>query len=957
MTTAPADPTLLALDRLPADPADVVYLTKYVGKLDSGIAFTDHFYLDALARSPLSTQVIANRVPAEVPRRLLSYSSWPLDHRRQRPLLQISNGLGSFQHHTRGAVAPEHADALSVAVIHDEPSAYDLYGTAVWNRQHVVDTLMAAQDAYIFVSSTCQAAWSAYPGIAAKPQFHLPNTCAEEEHIAAHVTSRPRAAVRSLRGYDDAVVHLAVVATVQPRKAQLTAIEALARLRESDPARRYRLRIIGRVTQPAYQRECVRRAAELGVTADIEFLGELPKPDVLDHLYASDVLLSPSQSEAMPLVLLEAMQLRTPIVATPVGGVREMLDDDSALFFAPGDADELAGRIRDLLSAPAATSQRRERAAARYAAEFSNARFRERFAAVLRELVRLAPTRDTAPTPDGSAARAERVRLTLHPDAVPAAAVVRGTGLADALTSAAPLVRAGLALTGIGADRRSVELTRSAEPLLRENEIAVLLNTDAHVRAHSGDAARISAAERERARRRVEEQRARVHRRDRHWIGGRLRHLLRRVPGLRHLADRRRAARRRPQPPPVPAAVFVFNSPTQLVTALALWDHLHEDRVSGASGGAATPLVTPLVAAVYSTGGAADFSSRLATLAERTGRFAHVVDITPIYRRVYAPAVTTRDLHRLRHEFRRSFAPYTATTALMAAFMSARAQKLLYETFAGARIRLFEDGLGSYVPKPIKMADDGMLDRVTSGDCAEAHHIRRIASVDLLLHGVAVPPQYAGTVPGLRYPELHVGRFRPDFAATARLFGATPRAFAADEVLVATQNFADHLHHRGLTIEREREINDAVIAALVAEGRRVVVRPHPRASADVWSARWDAHPAVTVWREDAGLPVEALVTADAPPSMLVGISSSCLFTLGAGEAPLVVRRYPDSAFDMLGAHVTAEYELMLGIARSALPPLSAGAEAPPPAGHRDVDDVTSSSATIARPSPRTKQDR
>ncbi|MFT4282238.1 glycosyltransferase [Microbacterium sp.] len=924
-------PVLLRAEELPEDPADVVYLTKYVGRLDSGIAFTDTFYLDGLARSALSTLVMANRVPVDLGERLLTTSSSDAVYRRQRPLLQLSNGLGSFRHHAPGGPLPEHEGALRVVVVHDEPAAYDHYGTDVWNRDNVVGRLMPAHDAYIFVSENCRAAWNAYPHIAAKPQFFLPNTCAEEPLISTLMSSRRRQDVRRELGYRDDEVNICVVATVQPRKAQRTAIEAIARLCSEDPDRRYRLRLFGRATQPDYLAELRAEVARLGVAELVTFAGQLPKAEVLEHIFASDALVCPSESEAMPLVLLEAMQLQTPILTTPVGGITEMVDDASARLFAPGDAAGLSAALRRSASEPAETATRVAAAAERYGAEFSQARFRERFDAVLRELVRLAshggkgtPAHlggDLGAFLDGQERRRARIALALADPAAwsPTTRVFAADGgLVPALRTAAPALRLGYRPVGIDESSGALRLSRAPETpaILAAREVAALLHSDAHVEAVATDVAAHAARERRTLLRTIRGLRRTVRRKDAVWIGGRLRRALRRIPGLTRVARGWRAWRRGVPTTGAPtgassdAIVFVVNSPTQLVTGLALWDQVYS-----------SPGAPPLAALVYSTGGASDFGARVKDLAERTGRFARVVDVTDTYRRVYGRDPGTDDLRRVQRAFRAHLGPFRAARVFIPAFMSARAQKVLYETFDGASVHLFEDGLGSYVPKPIKMVDDGLRDRVLSGDCAEAFHIRRIATVDLLWDALPAPPQYGAELPGVRFPEVHVGRFRPDFSAVVDAWGAAPRAFSPDTVLVTTQNFADHLRHAGLTREVERGLNDAMIARLVDSGARVVVRPHPRASEDVWSERWSSDPRVEIWREHPGVPVEALLAPSALPAAVVGVSSSCLFTL-AGRPDLSVRRFPDAAYATLGRFSTPEYREMLELARVAVEPWS-----------------------------------
>ena len=64
----------------------------------------------------------------------------------------------------------------------------------------------------------------------------------------------------------------------------------------------------------------------------VEFI--LHQPNAIEYIYAADVLLQPSQSEALPRKILEAMALKTPIVVSDVDGIPELVDNNgSAIFF------------------------------------------------------------------------------------------------------------------------------------------------------------------------------------------------------------------------------------------------------------------------------------------------------------------------------------------------------------------------------------------------------------------------------------------------------------------------------------------------------------------------------------------------------------------------------------------------------------------------------------------------
>lgn len=92
-----------------------------------------------------------------------------------------------------------------------------------------------------------------------------------------------------------------------------------------------------------------RRAGELGLSGRVRFLGPQPRERVLELLAAADAALLSSVWENFPHTLVEALRVGTPVVATAVGGVGEVVrDGENGLLVPAGDPAALAAAIERL---------------------------------------------------------------------------------------------------------------------------------------------------------------------------------------------------------------------------------------------------------------------------------------------------------------------------------------------------------------------------------------------------------------------------------------------------------------------------------------------------------------------------------------------------------------------------------------------------------------------------------
>lgn len=99
-----------------------------------------------------------------------------------------------------------------------------------------------------------------------------------------------------------------------------------------------------------------RRAERLGVASRIVFHGA--QSDALHYMNNADVLVVPSMKEGMANVILEAMSVGLPVIATDVGAARIQLGDWAARFVVPvGHPEDIAERLSYLIGSPEVYSE------------------------------------------------------------------------------------------------------------------------------------------------------------------------------------------------------------------------------------------------------------------------------------------------------------------------------------------------------------------------------------------------------------------------------------------------------------------------------------------------------------------------------------------------------------------------------------------------------------------------
>src|SRR5262245_55447743 len=153
--------------------------------------------------------------------------------------------------------------------------------------------------------------------------------------------TRDRLTMRAQLGIAPDCFVVGSVGRLMPIKGLDRLIEAFAQLRQRQPGLKAHLVIVGDGPLRNELEQCARR---LGVAAEVRFLGA--RNDVYDLMACFDVFALSSLHEGVPMVILEAMAVGIPIVASRVGGIAEILEDGKdALLVPAGDPGALARGI------------------------------------------------------------------------------------------------------------------------------------------------------------------------------------------------------------------------------------------------------------------------------------------------------------------------------------------------------------------------------------------------------------------------------------------------------------------------------------------------------------------------------------------------------------------------------------------------------------------------------------
>jgi glycosyltransferase involved in cell wall biosynthesis len=172
----------------------------------------------------------------------------------------------------------------------------------------------------------------------------IPN-CVQVDSFT-NINEKKVKALRTELGLDSDTPLIGIVARFHKQKGHIYLLEAMTQVLKEVPT--FKALLVG---DGELRSAIEEKARMLNLSNDVIFTGI--RHDISEILALIDLFVLPSLWEGLPLSLLEAMAAGKPVIATPVGGVPEIIEDGiNGLLVSPRSPNDLAEAIITLLQNP-----------------------------------------------------------------------------------------------------------------------------------------------------------------------------------------------------------------------------------------------------------------------------------------------------------------------------------------------------------------------------------------------------------------------------------------------------------------------------------------------------------------------------------------------------------------------------------------------------------------------------
>lgn len=328
--------------------------------------------------TPLGARLSASGVPVY----FLGLTSWdPRQVALIRRILRTINPSIVHLHLIRACTFGWIAAALagvSAIVIHDHEASAEIYthpGPLLALRRLIEPHVTSPHVIYIAVSETA-AAYAVQAGRRPVERVKVVYDGIDWEFFANFPLNQAEA--RASLGLPEGKVLIVGVGRLRPVKGFDILLEAVAAL----PANIH-LALAGDGPERSV---LAMRATQLEIADRVHFLGHLT--DVRSLLRAGDIYVQPSRREAFGLAAVEAGAIGLPVVASAVGGLREIVcHGETGLLVPPERPTELAAALGQLVVDPSLSHRLGLAARDRVRARFTIEQTVERLDAIYRSLI------------------------------------------------------------------------------------------------------------------------------------------------------------------------------------------------------------------------------------------------------------------------------------------------------------------------------------------------------------------------------------------------------------------------------------------------------------------------------------------------------------------------------------------------------------------------------------------